>query len=79
MFDWVQSMQSQNLVDGSVQSNRSNQSGDSMKRKLMVLALALSVSVPVGAFAASWGAIAVDDEVGERSPAYGVGGRQFQG
>lgn len=46
--------------------------------KFGLWALALSLSVPVAAYA-NWGAIAVDDERGERDPAYGVGGGASRG
>ena len=45
---------------------------------LRLWALALSLSVPLAAYA-NWGAIAVDDERGERDPAYGVGGGASRG
>jgi len=42
-------------------------------KSLIALVFALSMMVPVAAHAA-WGVIAVDDHVGEKDPAYGVGG-----
>jgi hypothetical protein len=42
-------------------------------KSLITLVFALSIMVPVAAHA-GWGVIAVDDEVGEKEPAYGVGG-----
>ena len=43
----------------------------------IALFFALSLMLPVAAHAA-WGVIAVDDRVGERDPAYGVGGGRTQ-
>ena len=42
-------------------------------KPLIALVFALSMMVPVAAHA-GWGVIAVDDQVGENDPAYGVGG-----
>jgi Domain of unknown function (DUF4189) len=42
-------------------------------KSLIALVFAMSMMVPVAAHAA-WGVIAVDDQVGEKDPAYGVGG-----
>jgi hypothetical protein len=42
-------------------------------KSLIALAFALSMMVPVAAHA-GWGVIAVDDQVSEKDPAYGVGG-----
>jgi hypothetical protein len=42
-------------------------------KSLIALAFAMSMMIPVAAHA-SWGVIAVDDQVGEKDPAYGVGG-----
>ncbi|HEV2039543.1 MAG TPA: DUF4189 domain-containing protein [Casimicrobiaceae bacterium] len=42
-------------------------------KSLIALVFALSMMVPVAANA-GWGVIAVDDQVGEKDPAYGVGG-----
>ena len=42
-------------------------------KSLIALAFALSMMVPVAAHA-GWGVIAVDDQVGDKDPAYGVGG-----
>jgi hypothetical protein len=42
-------------------------------KSLIALVFALSMMVPVAAHA-GWGVIAVDDQVGDKDPAYGVGG-----
>jgi hypothetical protein len=47
-------------------------------KSLIAMVFALSMLVPVAA-EASWGVIAVDDQVGENDPAYGVGGGDSKG
>jgi hypothetical protein len=42
-------------------------------KKFIALVFAVSMMVPFAAHA-GWGVIAVDDRVGEKDPAYGVGG-----
>jgi len=42
-------------------------------KSLIALVFAMSMMIPLAANA-SWGVIAVDDQVGEKDPAYGVGG-----
>ena len=42
-------------------------------KSVIALVFAMSMIVPVAAHA-GWGVIAVDDQVGEKDPAYGVGG-----